>query len=436
MGEDKAGRQVRGTTAAWVALVGLCLAGLTAAFVFSLRQSQFYFDRAALAQEQMVAVAQIETYVNRAGRAPAEVLAAYVASTSAEQALLAGHEEATQFDPAEVTDAKRLAAIAAVDASALSAEGRAALQDEAHRLVAAISERERAEASKTAADMAALRARMSMLGVGVALIALVTAIAGAWMLWTANWRLANLVASRTTLLEERNARLAAIDRSRRLFFAKVSHELRTPVTVMRGEAEVTLADAKADVPALRDALFHVAASAEFLERRLVDLLGIARADDGRLQLSFEPVDLGEMLREIGGEAERFARSSAVKIAIDAPAAPVIVSGDRLWLGRAVMSMIDNGVKFSPQGGVLNLRLTQAGDSAVIEVADSGAGAPPAELPRLFDAFYQADEGRARGGSGLGLALTRWLAEQHKGSVRAVNAPGGGCVFAMTLPVTA
>jgi signal transduction histidine kinase len=114
---------------------------------------------------------------------------------------------------------------------------------------------------------------------------------------------------------------------------------------------------------------------------------------------------------------------------------LLIKGDRRWLGQALISLIDNGVRFSPTGGTLFVRMKSPGGQATIEVEDCGAGAPAAELPLLFDAFYQTKEGRARGGSGLGLALTRWLVERHEGSVRVANGPSGGCVFAVTLPVT-
>jgi signal transduction histidine kinase len=423
----------RAGAAACVALLAVCLLGLAGAFLYSLRQAQFYFDRAALSHEQVVIVAQIETELARTGRAPPELLSAYLRTLAIEQALLAADPQGGKFDPRELEDATKLAAIGDARPTDLARE---ALLVRAHHLAAAINAREQSEQRESAADMIALRERVSMLGGGMVVLAALTAAAGAWLLMLSNARLRRLVASRTALLKGRNARLTAIDRSRRLFFAKVSHDLRTPVTVMRGEAEVTLADPCADDAQMRDALTHVVASADFLERRLADLLAIARAEDGRLALTFTEFNLADVLRDVSHEAERFARSSAVRIELETPPEPVMVQGDRLWLSRAVMSMADNGVKFSPTGGTLRLRLARAEDSAVIEVADSGAGAPPAELTRLFDPFYQSDDGRARGGSGLGLSLTRWLAEQHGGDVRASNAPGGGCVFAMRLPVRA
>jgi signal transduction histidine kinase len=419
-----------------VAALIVCLGALTAAFLLSLQGAQFYFDRAALAQEQLAAVAEIEATASRTGRAPAALVESYLRSTESEKALLARNDLSERFDPREDEEAKALARFLATDVEAISPNARAAALEAAHDLVVSIGERERAEARETAGDMAALRARMSLLGVAIGLIAAGLTLAGSWWLLSANQNLARLVSARTAALEERNSLLATIDKSRRLFFAKVSHELRTPVTVMRGEAEVSLADPDEGPQALRAALLHVVANTESLERRLAELLAVARAEDGQIQLKFASFDLGAMVREVKQEAERFAASNNVTLALDLPAEPLLVTGDRRWLGQALISLIDNGVRFSPTGGTLFVRMSATAAEATIEVEDCGVGAPAPELPRLFDAFYQTKEGRARGGSGLGLALTRWLVERHEGSVRVSNGPKGGCVFAVALPVSA
>lgn len=433
---DAGRKEGRGVFLGFVAALIVCLAALTSAFLVSLTSAQFYFDRAALAQDQLAAVAEIEAMASRTGRAPASLVQDYLRSTEVEKALLARNHAAERFDQREDADARALANFLSVDVEAMTPAARAAALEATHNLVVSIGERERAEARETAEEMSALRARMSFLGVAIGLVAAGLTMAGSWWLLSANRNLTRLVAARTSALEERNALLATIDRSRRLFFAKVSHELRTPVTVMRGEAEVSLADPHEDAPALRAALTHVVANTEVLERRLAELLAVARAEDGQIHLDFAPFDLGAMVRDMKEEAERFAASNNVTLALDLPSEPLVVRGDRRWLGQALISLIDNGVRFSPTGGTLFVRMKAVGAEATIEVEDCGAGAPPAELPRLFDAFYQTQEGRARGGSGLGLALTRWLVERHEGSVRVVNGPRGGCVFALALPVAA
>ena len=117
-----------------------------------------------------------------------------------------------------------------------------------------------------------------------------------------------------------------------------------------------------------------------------------------------------------------------------PAAPVLVQADARWLEQALLAVIDNGLKFSDPDGVLALALAVTADEAVVTIADDGPGILPTELPRVFDAYYQAEAGRARGGTGLGLALARWVAEQHGGRIYAENGAAGSARIVLTLPV--
>ena len=401
----------------WCAALLVSLAALTIAFVLSLSSAGRHFDRAAIAQAQRAAVSRIETLATRGDRAAlAPHLAAYARSIRDETALLPENAAERAAQAREAADADRLAALATDPAG----------QDALARLVAAIAARERTEAAVIAADMARLRARTTTLAILLALAAGGSALLGAWGLIAANRRLADEVAAKT-------AELAGVDASRRLFFAKASHEMRTPVTVMRGEAEVALADPAAPAAALREALGHVVAHAEFLEHRISELLGLARAEDGQLQLETAEIDLDALVRAAAEAARGHARSAEVALAIDTPSVPLASRGDARWLQQAVLAVVDNAVKFSPLGESVSLRLTRSEDAARITVADRGVGVADAALPRIFDAYYQADAGRSRGGTGLGLALARWVVEQHGGSIRAAN-QGGGCTVTIDLPL--
>jgi len=400
-----------------VALV-LSLAGLLVAFLLTLQAVSRHFDRAAAAQDQLAAVSRIEALA--AGEGNREELRAavadYLASISRETALLPATARAAQAR--ETADAVRLSTLVT------PFRGRG---DDVRGLVARIGDRERGEVSEVAVAMAELRLRMTILAGLLATTALAAALLGAFVLARTNRNLARIVEARTV-------ELRAVDQSRRLFFAKASHELRTPVTAMRGEAEVSLVDPAATAEDLRESLRHVVANADFFGRRIEELLGLSKADDGCLTLAPEPFDLGSLIAETAACATAYARSAEVGIDLDLADGPLRILGDKRWLGQALLAVIDNGVKFSPQGGLLRLALGTEQGRARICVVDDGPGVMAEALPRIFDAYYQAEAGRVRGGTGLGLALARWVVEQHGGTIAAANDPRGGCTIAITLPV--
>lgn len=406
-------------------MIGCCvvllvsLVALSAAFVTSLDSASRHLARAAAAQAQAAAVSRIETLASDGDRTALNVeLDAYARSIAAETALLprASIDRAAQIR--ESVDADRLRMLAAD----------LRRTDALTTLVAAIRVRERDEALQVAADMTRLKDRTTMLAILLAVAAGGAAILGALGLIAANRRLADEVAART-------AELTMIDASRRLFFAKASHEMRTPVTVMRGEAEVALAVASQDSGALRDALTQVVANAEFLEHRIAELLGLASAENGQLQLDAAVIDLIALVRDARSAAHGYARSVEVAIHLAAPDMPVAISGDARWLQQAVLAILDNAVKFSPPAGAVTLRLARDATHATILIGDHGIGVAAVALPRIFDAYYQTENGRARGGTGLGLALARWVIEQHQGTVEAANRAEGGCVVTIRLPLT-
>lgn len=221
------------------------------------------------------------------------------------------------------------------------------------------------------------------------------------------------------LLSRRAAELDEVDSSRRLFFAKASHELRTPVTAIRGEAEVALADAE-DLDTVREALRHISAQAKFLDHRIEEMIGIARTSDGKLHLDASRLDLREVVSSAVDEARSFAASVEVTLDLTLPSTPVETIGDATWLKRALLAIIENALKFSPMDGRVSVALAEREGLAEVTVSDQGPGVMPEELPLIFDAYYQTDAGKARGGSGLGLAMTRWVAEQHGGRAYARN----------------
>lgn len=250
----------------------------------------------------------------------------------------------------------------------------------------------------------------------------------------ANEALEDTVRERTRQLEDSSERLRAIDASRRLFFGKISHELRTPVTVLIGEAEVALRSRDDSADSYRSALEHILATGGYLRRRLSDLIGLARSEDGRVQIEREPISLRDCLRDAVIVAEAYARSSSVQLIAEAGREAAVLDGDASWIRQAVLALIDNAVKFSPPDGRVIARLEPGSGRHAIEIVDQGPGISTEMLPKIFDPYYQTVDGRERGGAGLGLAVARWVSEQHGGAISARNAYDGGLIVRIEFPV--
>jgi heavy metal sensor kinase len=233
-----------------------------------------------------------------------------------------------------------------------------------------------------------------------------------------------------------NTMLDRIERGvaeRRRFLADASHELRTPLAVLRTELEV----------GLRDAHRHNG-SAELLESSIEEvdrmsgivegLLTLARADEGRLELLREPLDLGEVAAEIVAKLRPIAESKRIHLTLEGEGPEV--TADRARLVQVVTNLLDNALTYTPPGGRIQVRVWRAGDEAGLSVRDSGPGIAPAALPRVFDRFFRADTGRSRtgGGSGLGLAICKELIEAHSGHIVAESELGAGSMFAVRLPL--
>jgi signal transduction histidine kinase len=251
----------------------------------------------------------------------------------------------------------------------------------------------------------------------------------------ANRNLEAEVVERTRDIEAGRQKLAEIDRTRRLFYSQIGHELRTPATIIRGEAEVALRDGAASVERLREALEHVVANGDFLQRRLEDMLALARAEDGRIALHRERIDLGDLVRKTTQLAEPYLRSSGCRLIADlSDDGGAVILGDASWMQQGLLALVDNAAKFSGHEGAIRMSFGVKGKKACISVSDGGPGVDAADLPFLFESYYQTAVGRARGGSGLGLAVARWVVDQHGGTISATSAPEAGLTVKIELPV--
>ncbi len=237
-----------------------------------------------------------------------------------------------------------------------------------------------------------------------------------------------------------NAMLARLERSfatLRRFTADASHELKTPLTVLRSgiERSITHPETPNDVMAmLEETLFEVNRMAELVD----SLLTLARADEGRAPLHLDEVDLREILSEVAETASILGEQAGVDVEVDVPRDPVHMRVDRSRVRQLLMNLLTNAIKYTAAGGNVWINSTFEDGRVVLTVRDAGIGIAPGDLANIFDRFWRADPARsrtgARPGAGLGLAISKWIAEAHGGSIEVQSRPGRGTTFTVTLPV--
>ena len=227
-----------------------------------------------------------------------------------------------------------------------------------------------------------------------------------------------------------------LDRLKDDFVATVSHELRTPLTSMMGFLEmIREGEAGQLTDEQKRFLAIVYRSSERLQRLVGDLLFVARLDASGLQLHFADVRLDEVAREIVESSSALARSREIVLDSDLGELPLVL-GDRERLAQLVGNLLSNALKFTPAGGTVTVRTFVDGDDAVLEVADTGIGIPDGEQDRLFQRFFRSSTAteQAIPGTGLGLVISRAIAEAHGGTIGVVSKPGEGTCFRVELPL--
>ena len=228
-------------------------------------------------------------------------------------------------------------------------------------------------------------------------------------------RLTEIIEANTGDLRAANRRLEAIDAARRRFFADVSHELRTPLTVILGESEVTLRAAHNEETVYRGALATIRMRARRLRRRVEDLLRVARSETGQIELELALVTPEAIAAEAIEDVTALARSAGVRLDSSAVAAAGTIRADADWIRQVIGGLIDNAVRHAPPGSSVSITTRETGDAAEIIVTDAGSGVPADVLPHLFERFYRGREADALG-YGIGLALAKWVVEQHDGTI--------------------
>jgi signal transduction histidine kinase len=221
------------------------------------------------------------------------------------------------------------------------------------------------------------------------------------------------------------------------FFANISHELRTPLTLILGPTERLLRAQNLSREQRRDAEL-VLRNARTLLRNANDLMDLSRLEAGKLEAHRGRTDLSRLLRLVAAHFDGLANERSMRYVVEAPET-LLAEIDVDLIQRVMLNLIANGFKFTPVGGQIRVTLKELDDGrALIEVADSGPGVRPEHRQLIFERFQQADASTTRrfGGAGLGLAIAKDFVELHGGMVAVADAPEGGAVFSVELPIRA
>jgi two-component system sensor histidine kinase BaeS len=218
------------------------------------------------------------------------------------------------------------------------------------------------------------------------------------------------------------------DRLRRQLVADVAHEVRTPLTILQGTTEALLDGV---LPADPETLASLHEEVLRLSSLVGDLETLAAADAAGLRLDVEPLDLADAVGAVVAGARASAAAGELELEVSLAPAPVL--GDPQRLRQLTTTLVANALAYTPPGGSIRITTRTAPDRVVLEVADTGPGIDPDDLPRVFDRFYRGRRTAGSSGSGIGLAVARELASAHGGTVAAANDGTGGAVFTVELP---
>lgn len=231
--------------------------------------------------------------------------------------------------------------------------------------------------------------------------------------------------------------IRSLERMRSEFAANVSHELRTPLTTIKGYAETLLDETTWDD---RETLLHflkiIDKEAERLSRILNDLLNLSQIESHKGVMKKQKVFVNHVLTEAVMLLHKQAADKNLDVKLETGEKGYSIEGDPDWLLQLFIDLLDNGIKYTPDGGNITLTLEEQGNECVVAVKDNGIGISASDLPYIFERFYRADKARSRrlGGTGLGLAVVKHIVEAHNARIEVKSTPGEGSTFILYFQV--
>ena len=306
---------------------------------------------------------------------------------------------------------------------------------------------------------AALRRFLVLLVVTVPSGLLVTFVIGRWMAGVALRPLTELAAATRTIdiaelgrrvpirgardeldavsaaFNDTLARLQHAVGEMRQFSTALAHELRTPLAALRGDVEMAMRQPAGSAEVNRRFTSQLE-EIDKLTRLIGQVLTLARAEAGEIRLEPAAVDLGRLAASLVDQLEAVAHAKGVALGCEPAPVPVVVRGDPNWLERLLLNLLDNAIKFTPADGTISVRVSLDGGMTRLDVRDTGIGIPLELQPRIFERFFRADPARSSGteGVGLGLSLSRWIVDRHRGRIEVHSQPGQGSTFTVFLPL--
>ncbi len=219
----------------------------------------------------------------------------------------------------------------------------------------------------------------------------------------------------------------------RQFSSDASHELRTPLTVLKGQNELILAKDR-NSKEYQEVISSNLEEINYLSKVLEDLFMLSKSDENQIQLDLKPVDLKMVIEEVCRNAEVLADEKNIRLQI-AFLESVQILGDPVRIRQMIWNIVHNGIKYTPSGGEVKVSLADRNNTAFITIQDTGIGISERDLPLIFNRFFRVDKARSRkeGGSGLGLSISKYIVEAHKGSIQVESHLGEGTRFKISLP---
>ncbi len=227
-----------------------------------------------------------------------------------------------------------------------------------------------------------------------------------------------------------------LEQVRRDFVANASHELKTPLTVILSVVETIIDDGEMPVGTRLDFLRRIQGQGQRLNLIINDLLALSRLENARTEIEHDRFDAVRLVRSICVHLQPAVERKRLTLSCYDDEQPVILEGQMSAIRTAVENVVDNAVKYTGEGGCIEVSCLREGDRCLIAVADDGIGITPADQQRIFERFYRVDKARSRelGGTGLGLAIAKHVVLAHGGELQVDSSPGSGSNFSIILPV--
>jgi two-component system phosphate regulon sensor histidine kinase PhoR len=230
-------------------------------------------------------------------------------------------------------------------------------------------------------------------------------------------------------------RLRHLETIRQDFIHNISHELRTPLASLKALTETLLEGAMEDPPAARKFLQSMETEVDALSLMVSELLELSRIESGRVPLKLQPSSPCELLTKVVERLSLQAERAGLTLATHCDPGITPILADPSRMEQVLVNLLHNAIKFTPEGGRIDLFASQEGEAVLFSIQDTGAGIPASDLNRIFERFYKTDRARRSGGTGLGLAISRHLVEAHGGKIWAESVEGQGSTFFFTVPTT-